>query len=299
MASTSHIERTADEPRHSELHEGVIVSILDVNDRIRLFRFELQSGPVKVHDFAITTPSHFSPGQWLDTYVPSVSKPGGFTITSAPSAAASESRPYVELAVARAPENAVAAWLWRPTDRVLGSAVRLRIGGSFVFPPLDSRLGNVGGLVFVAGGVGINPLVSMLRFVAEMESALDIDVRVLYASKLPASGRLQDILFLSEIAALFGQRKLRGWLRLYATGAGNGLVVDEGSSHVGGAPVDVGSGRLTSDEARRVVRELDPAKTLVYICGPPLMTDELFAALTESGQEGSLKPDRVLTEKWW
>lgn len=243
--------------------------------------------------------SQFSPGQWLDTYVPSVSKPGGFTITSAPSAAAFESHPYVEIAVARAPENAVAAWLWRPTDHVLGSVVRLRIGGSFVFPPLDPRLGNVGSLVFVAGGVGINPLVSMLRFVAELESALDIDVCVLYASKLPASGRLQDILFLSEIAALFGQRKLRGWLRLYATVAGNGPVVDAGSNHVGGVPVDVRSGRLTTDEARRVVRELDPAKMLVYICGPPLMTDELVAALTEGGQEGSLKPDRVLTEKWW
>lgn len=58
MASTSHIERTADEPRHSELHEGVIVSIQNVNERIRLFRLELPSGPVKVHHLAIATPGH-------------------------------------------------------------------------------------------------------------------------------------------------------------------------------------------------------------------------------------------------
>ncbi|PFH60853.1 hypothetical protein XA68_10210 [Ophiocordyceps unilateralis] len=283
MASTSHLERTAHEPRHSEILEGSIVRVDEVNERIRLFRLELRSGPAK-----------FSPGQWLDTYVPNVAKPGGFTITSAPSAAMTDS-PYLELAVAKSAENAVAAWLWRPSDQLMGEMLRLRIGGSFVFPPpASSNLSPVRSLVLVAGGVGINPLVSIVRSIAESRPALDIDVRFLYASKLPASGRLQDVLFLYAIAALFEQRKLRGWLRLYATGADT-----TGLHQVPGTSVDVRSGRLSSDEVRSVVRELNPAETFVYICGPPVMTDELIAALTAPGQEGSLESERVLTEKWW
>lgn len=46
-------------------------------------------------------PVKFSPGQWLDTYIPGLEKAGGFTITSTPSEArpSSHSPAFLELAV--------------------------------------------------------------------------------------------------------------------------------------------------------------------------------------------------------
>lgn len=103
----------------------------------------------------------FLPGQWLDVFVPGIRKPGGFTITSSPSkaqrrkatppasaapadgstttapspAAPAQEEPYLELAVQKSPDNPPAQYLWRPTAEILHSELRVRVGGSFVWPP--------------------------------------------------------------------------------------------------------------------------------------------------------------------
>lgn len=116
--------------------------------------------------------------------MPGVSKVGGFTITSAPSkarwrtsthtssitaAAAAEEKEeqqpgYLELAIQRSPDNPPAAWLWQEDDQegtILGEELRVRVGGSFVWPPPGINVRALRKAVFVAGGVGVNPLISM------------------------------------------------------------------------------------------------------------------------------------------
>lgn len=133
----------------------------------------------------------FLPGQWLDVYVPGVPKAGGFTITSTPSRArgrrtsalSTESAAvtaageevgggggepgayayaYLELAVQKSPENPPAAWLWQEEGTILDKELRVRVGGSFVWPPPGINVrSSLRKAVFVAGGVGVNPLMSM------------------------------------------------------------------------------------------------------------------------------------------
>lgn len=135
----------------------------------------------------------FLPGQWLDVYVPGVPKAGGFTITSTPSRARGRrtSAPstetaaatttaaeeevgggggepgayayaYLELAVQKSPENPPAAWLWQEEGTILDKELRVRVGGSFVWPPPGINVrSSLRKAVFVAGGVGVNPLISM------------------------------------------------------------------------------------------------------------------------------------------
>lgn len=86
--------------------------------------------------------------------MPGISKPGGFTITSAPSRALQKpaspagaapadgaaqappaAEPYLELAVLKSPDNPPAQYLWRPTSEILHSELHVRVGGSFVWPP--------------------------------------------------------------------------------------------------------------------------------------------------------------------
>ena len=75
---------------------------------------------------------------------------------------------YLELAVQRSPDNAAAAWLWQEDDGsggdrhgLLGRELRVRVGGSFVWPPPGVNVRALRRVVFVAGGVGVNPLMSM------------------------------------------------------------------------------------------------------------------------------------------
>lgn len=133
----------------------------------------------------------FLPGQWLDVYVPGVPKAGGFTITSTPSRArgrrtsalSTESAAvtaageevgggggepgayayaYLELAVQKSPENPPAAWLWQEEGTILDKELRVRVGGGFVWPPPGINVrSSLRKAVFVAGGVGVNPLMSM------------------------------------------------------------------------------------------------------------------------------------------
>lgn len=83
--------------------------------------------------------------------MPGISKPGGFTITSSPSKARgkvippggavpsppdpAQEEPYLELAVQKSPDNPPAQYLWRSVSEILNSELRVRVGGSFVWPP--------------------------------------------------------------------------------------------------------------------------------------------------------------------
>lgn len=300
MASTGkqregHLERTAAEPRDADLHEVRLGRIEQVNERVRLFRLDLVSGPIK-----------FLPGQWLDTYIADVPKAGGFTITSAPSAALTGPSPYLELAVQESPENEPAAWLWRPVGEILGARLRVRVGGRFVFPPQSGGEGVAASVsasvlkrvVFVAGGVGVNPLVSMLSYIAEdhEQDAAPLDVSFVYASKMPTSGNLSDIVFLDRITRAFGEGKVKGKVKLFITTAKDMATSQQQQEtrYINGAPVEIQPRRLTIADISEAIGGEDHEGTVVYVCGPPPMTDELVEKLA-----AVMDSRRILTERWW
>ena len=239
--------------------------------------------------------------------MPGVSKAGGFTITSAPSAAAPASSAaappaYLELAVQESPDNAPAVWLWGSPGDILGSTLQVRVGGSFVFPPSGRAAEGVARLVFVAGGVGVNPLVSMLGSLAgSSELRRGIEVLFMYATKMPSSQSLNDILFLKRICGWFGKTepevegKVRGQVQLYITGEHE--PIPEGAREISNTEIDIYTRRLSADELVEVVQDgqADRGSSLVYICGPPGMTDEFTEALTQAGVDEEM----IMTEKWW
>ena len=104
-------------------------------------------------------PSHtsqlqFLPGQWLDVFLPGLAKAGGFTITSTPrEARPKEGTPgYLELAIQKS-SNPPAQWLWQ--DGIEGQKIKVRVGGSFTWPPKGLQAERIQRLVLIAGGVGI------------------------------------------------------------------------------------------------------------------------------------------------
>ncbi|KAK4453097.1 hypothetical protein QBC34DRAFT_216649 [Podospora aff. communis PSN243] len=279
MSKESHTERTAAEPRDATLHSTTIASIEEINPNIRIFRLALPPPGIK-----------FLPGQWLDVHLPPLPKPGGFTITSTPFKALlspSNPNPHLELAIQRSPSNPAATYLYQPPSLLLNTPVSVRVGGSFVFPPPGVPVVPLRRVVFVAGGVGVNPLVSMLCSIAEGSLAGQVDVRFLYSTRDAGVPRdVKGILFLERIAGVFKEGRLKGGLRLFLTGC---EVEWEGGD------VKFEKRRIRLEDVEEALDE-EKEDAVVYVCGLPSMTDEFVDGLVaKSGMEEK----RVLSEKWW
>lgn len=244
--------------------------------------------------------------------MPSLPRAGGFTITSTPASAIASPKnptaPYLELAIQKS-SNPPAKWLSQPAESILGTQLTVRVGGSFTYPPPNLDVRGIERLVLVAGGVGINPLISIFKFLIEIHaSQRPKEIHFLYATKAATpSLDPQEILFLTRlqdlVAAAAEPRDVT--LSLYLTGALDG-------GDLGYAPGErIEDGRLPNRSfARRFGKEdlvgaIDGWKkgmgggrdgTVAYVCGPQRMTDEVVDYLR--GLEG-MGESRVLCEKWW
>ncbi|KAI1391292.1 uncharacterized protein F4822DRAFT_180612 [Hypoxylon trugodes] len=298
-----HLERTAAEPRDKSLNIVTLADVAEINDQIRLFRLELSA------------PLRFSPGQWLDVFVPGVSKAGGYTITSPPSKARPSSSQdgspgYLELAVQKS-DDPPAAWLWQDPSSITYAELQVRVGGSFVWPPPGINVWSLRRAVFVAGGVGINPLMSMLSTLAERGAdaiAPRFEVQVLYSLKDDLSGdqrKASRMLFLDRLAPIFTSGELKGRLHLFLTGGSSegeyeGVIACGGNDGVGESNVPFRKRRITVEDITAAVGGASERRfTVIYVCGVPTMTDEFVENLTDSRRGLGMEPHRVLCERWW
>jgi NAD(P)H-flavin reductase len=143
--------------------------------------------------------------------------------------------------------------------------------------------------------MGINPLMSMLSWIAEQQQQqhLNLEVQLLYGVRDP--GSRYDILFLERIRGVFEAGLVRGAVRLFLTTSGEGT---EGSGE-GERGVPVVRRRMTVRDVKEAVGE-DKEGALVYVCGVPGMTDEFVRGLVAPAPEGvGMDERRVLFEKWW
>ena len=241
---------------------------------------------------------------------------GGFTITSPPQSALSFlterkgqaggnagpthglTTPYIELAVQKSEGNPPAKWLWQPVREVEGREVSFKVGGEFVFPPMTLGKDECEALkrvVFVAGGVGVNPVMSMLSAMDGVGEGrlggMVRDVRVLYTFRREKG---EGILFeerIEEMARKWkGNAAVRLEVSLFDTGAVEAVKTQQGIA-------TRRTGRIKeSDLLEAIGPEEGRERCVVYVCGVPGMTDDFVDVLrSQRGMDES----RVLCEKWW
>lgn len=305
-----HVLRTAHERRISGQWLATLSRIDQINSTIRLLQLSITPNQ---------PPLRHLPGQYIDLTIPNINVVGGFTITSPPQTALSFlhptksntpnspthglTKPYIELAIQRSDNNPPATYLWRPSNTILGTEVTFKVGGEFAFPPLTlnkQECEDLQRVVFIAGGVGVNPIMSML-------SAMDVvgpgkiggmakDVRVLYTFRrgVDEQGKKGKVLFEERIEVLArkweGKEGTKVRVELFDTGSSEAEEVGDGC-------VKRRKGRIKKEDLIEALGSVDGRrKTVVYVCGVPGMTDEFVDFLRS--QQG-MEEKRVLCEKWW
>lgn len=148
--------------------------------------------------------------------------------------------------------------------------------------------------MLVAGGVGINPLISIFAHLMGLERRPK-RVRFVYGTKVEeGSIKAERILFLNRLMELIekqGDDSVQLDLFLTATSQEQ---IDEAAD----LPENVKAGRIEKDDLEAAIGEDRNVRqaTVAYICGPPAMTDQFVDFL---GSRDGMDKRKVLCEKWW
>ncbi|KAI9015970.1 hypothetical protein DFJ74DRAFT_635144 [Hyaloraphidium curvatum] len=285
-AATMHSEITRTVRRASRTHRATILAVRDATPTVKTFELSL---PQESLDASLGEPFSFMPGQWIDFFPPHLPDVGGFSITSTP--AELERSGTFELAVRQSPRNPVAAWLH--SGAKAGDVVGARVGGEFfwdgdLFAQLvrERTPGRRGpDVVFLAGGVGLTPLMSMVSHLAALNLAAGGGRRL--RGRVMHSFRPGEGLFRARISELARNPGTGIEARFFVTG--------QGASEV---PAEDGAvaRRIAEDDLREVLApEGKYEGQTVFLCGPNAFEAFVLEALGRIG----VPEERTRFEKWW
>ncbi|XP_062292090.1 oxidoreductase NAD-binding domain-containing protein 1 isoform X2 [Scomber scombrus] len=264
-----HLERTASNGRQNALYPAQVCGIIKESETVKRLR-------IAVHpDFS------FKSGQWVDFIIPGVEKVGGFSMCSNPGLLQREG--VIELAV-KYSKHPPAHWIH--TTCTVGSHVAMRVGGDFFFDPSPSDPSV--DLLLVAGGVGINPLYSILLHTTDLlhlnQASGGRDYNIGSTHLCYSAKNTQELLFKRSITQACQEFPDKVSCDFHVTQQSTDV-----DPHL--QPF-VKDGRISEAELRTRV---DPKRTLCYLCGPPPMIEAISKTLMELG----LSKDRIIFEKWW
>ncbi|HEY7052760.1 MAG TPA: ferredoxin reductase [Mycobacterium sp.] len=169
------------------------------------------------------------------------------------SPASAEGAPLVELTVGLHDGGLVSTYLHRYARP--GMVVGLdSVGGEFVLPEPRPRR-----ILFVSGGTGITPVMSMLRTLKE--EGFDGEIAFVHYAR-----SVDEACYRDELAATAGARIMHGYTR---SGDGD-LVGHFGASHLQAAM---------------------PSPDAVYVCGPPALADAVRRHCDNVSAETFVPPD--------
>ena len=207
----------------------------------------------------------FHAGQWVDIHrtIDDETHNCGYSITSIPS-----NKNTIEIAAKLAPDLLLTRYLHE--DCKVGDTLYVSRAQGEIW--IDTTIEEP--CVFIAGGVGITPLYSMINQV--IHSKPDANIVLLHSITSP-----DEFLFEKEINEL---KTLNPTFRNYVT-------VTRSEDH----QLDF-SGRISKD----LLKSIDiPKNARFYLCGPPAMVDSVAKLLVDMKSELQLDPNNILYDRWW
>jgi ferredoxin-NADP reductase len=208
-------------------------------------------------------PFVYLPGQWvqLELNTRGSSQNAAFSITSTPNG-----KNAIEIAVKRIERFATSMFIHDELN--VGDDVNISLAqGDTVLP---ENIAPIQPVVFIAGGTGITPFVSMLRQIYSID-------RHFNATLLYSVTESEECLFYDELYEM--EQSFENFQFLLTT-------TREAAHHADFF------GRINSEMLKRT--GLDH-KAQFYLCGPPKMVDDIAALLEELG----VAEQHVHYDKWW
>ena len=204
----------------------------------------------------------FMAGQWVDFFVTleGAEAVGGYSITSSPA-----EQTTFSLAVKRdGSDHPVTNWLHE--DAQVGDRVEVALGGDFYYEPDEA-----GSIVLIAGGIGLTPLMSIVRSVHEL--ATGTQLTLVYSASTS-----DELLFRDELEKMSAANP-----RIRCV-----FTVTKPASNMW----DGYTGRIGADLLRDESVDLD---ALFFVCGPPSMIRAMVSMLRGMG----VPRTRIRYEQWW
>ena len=185
---------------------------------------------------------------------------GGYSITSSPA-----DQTTVRLAVKHdGSDHPVTNWLH--DDAGEGDLVEVSLGGDFIYTPDEAA-----SVVLIGGGIGMTPLMSIVRAVDEM-------ARLTRLTLVYSASSADELLFHRELESITARNP-----RIRCVFTVTRAVPDTWDGH---------TDRIDAELLR--AEGIDP-NALFFICGPPSMIQDVAVMLASLGVPGS----RVRYEQWW
>ena len=205
----------------------------------------------------------FKPGQYSDLQIPGTDEHRSFSMATTPSEPG-----HVEFLIKKYPGGKFAGLL----DDGINVGDEIALTGPY--GSFTIKDGHVLPMVFIGGGAGMAPLLSLLRHMSATGNTRP--VHFYYGARTA-----EDLFYLDEIIEL-----------------GSGLAdfvfvacLSESMDSPPSGPIEVEEGNVTDVVSRR---ESDLGRTEVYLCGPPPMVDAALALLAA----GNTPNDQIFYDKF-
>ena len=229
----------------------------------RIVEMQQGSSTTKIIKFTTAVSLDFYPGQWVDLYIEIDGniEIGGYSITSTPL-----EKNFIELAIKESSYNKVSRFL--NYSAKIGQEVEL-IGGQGNCYYHDGLSDHI---VLIAGGIGITPLMSILRFICKSSSS-DAVVHLIYSASSE-----EEYVFRNELDRMeleFDQLECDYWVT---------KKMDSRKKY--------NFGRIDHDVIEKLVTDKSQD---FFICGPTEMIDGSVEILLNLG----VKQSSLHFEKWW
>ena len=202
---------------------------------------------------------NYKPGQWIDCYAEIKGKREivGYSIASSPS-----SKEFIELAI-KISDNPVTNYIHE--EAKAGDLLYIDGGQGDIY--YEKGMGD--GIILAAAGIGIAPLMGILRYIDETTSA--------YVSLFQSAPSFDELIYFNEINRL---AELNPRINYYPN-----ITREE-------PPEGVGRGRITGDMFEK--HDIDLG-SLFYLSGPRDMISDLRDYLLGRGVD----EQRIKYEVWW
>lgn len=289
-----HMDLTSEQERSSTLAGATIRKLNQLSPTVLGLEL-LVDEPDPLNE---SLPFRFAAGQWVDFHIPDIDTIGGYSITSLP-----EDLPVLELAV-KASDHPPASWVTRQAK--VGDRVQVRVGGDFVYGgPTGAHDDEVHRLLFIAGGVGINPLYAMIRQLHRgIDPSTPTKIVLLYSA-----GAVEELVFRSELDMMALPAREEG-------SCANGISKSENEGRLAmrvvytttqdcqqqhsDAKSGLRTGRIDCDMIGEAIAWLGTGSrsvcpTSVYVCGPPGMAEEMVDLCAQH----AVPRESVRFESWW